>query len=65
MISVFVGYVEKNLTSYMCKSTKWSSWTVSVLPNVVAFGGFVDLGGQTKRRRFEPGKVETVSCGRC
>lgn len=47
MISVFTVYKEKNLTSYMCKSTKWSSWTVSILPNVIAFGGFVDLGGET------------------
>lgn len=64
MISVFMVYKEKNLTSYMCKSTKWSSWTVSILPNVVAFGGFVDLGGQTKGQRFKPGKVDTVSCCR-
>lgn len=28
----------------MRESTKWSSRTVSVLPHVVAFGRFVDLG---------------------
>lgn len=33
----------------MCERTKWSPGTVSVLPHVVAFGGFVDLG-RTKQK---------------
>lgn len=61
MISVFGSRKEEHLTSYMCKSTKWSSGTVSILPHVIAFGGFVDLGAQTKGQRFKSGKVDTVS----
>lgn len=44
---------KERLTSYMCERTKWTSGTVSVLPHVVAFGRFVDLGGQDKRAKVQ------------
>lgn len=37
-----------SLTFYMCKCTERSSGTVSSLPHVVAFGGFVDLRKEEK-----------------
>lgn len=53
MISALSAKKRAKLTSYMCERTKWSPGTVSVLPHVVAFGGFVDLGGQNKRTRVQ------------